>query len=147
MRIGIGFIVFLMAANASAQLSLSNLEWLLGSWNRTNAKPGRSGVEIWTKKSDQEFAGKGINLRGTDTTFVEKLKIISRDSKIYYVADVPENKEPVLFELTSLIGMNVTFENPSHDFPKKINYELMGDKLKATISGNGKAIDYWFERK
>ena len=136
-----------MAVHANAQTSLSKLEWLLGSWNRTNAKPGRTGVEVWSKISNQEFIGKGINLRGTDTTFVEKLKLIIRDNKIYYVADVPENKEPVLFEMTLQSGTNVTFENPKHDFPKKITYELSGNKLKATISADGKSIDYLFERK
>ena len=140
-------IILAVTAQVSAQTSLINLEWLLGSWSRTNVKPGRSGVEIWTKISGNEFVGKGINLRGTDTTFVEKLKLISRDNKIYYVADVPENKEPVLFEMTAQTGMSVTFENPIHDFPKKISYELNGNKLKATISGDGKSIDYLFERK
>ena len=131
----------------SAQSPLSKLEWLLGEWNRTNAKPGRSGVEIWKKTSSQEFVGKGINLRGADTTFVEKLKLIVKDNKTFYVADVPENKAPVLFEMTSVSASTVTFENPSHDFPKKISYELNGNKLKATISGDGKSIDYLFEKR
>lgn len=140
-------LVAMFSIQASAQSSLSDLTWLLGSWNRTNAKQGRSGLELWTKISDKEFTGKGINLKGTDTTFIEKLKLISRDNKIYYVADVPENKEPVLFEMTAQSGTHVAFENPKHDFPKKITYDLDGNKLKATISGNGKSIDYWFERK
>lgn len=104
-------------------------------------------MEIWVKKSNKEFVGKGINLKGLDTSFVEKLKLIVRENKIYYVADVPENKEPVLFEMTDQTGTQVTFENPNHDFPKKIVYELNDRKLKATISGNGKSIDYFFERK
>ena len=33
------------------------------------------------------------------------------------------------------------------DFPKKITYRLVGDKLKATISGNGKLSDYLFIKK
>ena len=136
-----------VAFQSTAQTSLSKLEWLIGSWARTNAKAGRSGVEVWMKTSDQEFVGKGINLRGTDTTYVEKLKLISRNNKIYYVADVPENKEPVLFEMTSQTGTNVVFENPAHDFPKKIAYNLDGSKLKATISGDGKSIDFLFEKK
>lgn len=140
-------IALLASLQVTAQSSLTKLEWLLGNWNRTNAKSGRTGIEIWEKISDSEFIGKGINLRGTDTTFVEKLKIISRDNKIFYVADVPENREPVLFEATSTATNTVTFENPKHDFPKKISYELDGSKLKATISGDGKSIDYLFERK
>jgi hypothetical protein len=137
----------LLVTSIYAQTDLTKLEWLTGSWNRTNAKPGRSGVEIWQKNSNTEFVGKGINLKGTDTVFVEKLKIIVKDGAVFYVADVPQNKEPVLFKATSVTASSVVFENPQHDFPKKITYEVDGKKLKATISGDGKAMDYWFERK
>lgn len=148
MKLPVLQIIALVAVlNVQAQSNLSKLEWLLGSWNRTNAKPGRSGLEIWKRISEAEFVGRGINLRGVDTTFVEKLKIISREDRIFYVADVPENKEPVLFEATSLSQMSVTFENPKHDFPKKISYELIDSKLKATVSGDGKSIDYLFNRR
>ena len=143
----IGFVFLLASTQAAAQSSLTKMQWLLGDWIRTNAKPGRSGLEVWEKISDTEFIGRGINLRGTDTTFVEKLKIICLENKIFYVADVPENKEPVFFEASSFSPTSVTFENVKHDFPKKISYELTGTNLKATISGDGKSIDYWFERK
>src|SRR5688572_2068409 len=98
------FLIILPAGTVRAQPDLSKLDWLMGTWNRTNAKPGRSGVEIWQKVSSTELIGRGINLKGTDTTFVEKLNIILKDKDIYYVADVPENKEPVLFRLTSSSG-------------------------------------------
>jgi hypothetical protein len=143
------FLLLLLASSITlqAQTDLSKLTWLTGTWNRTNAKPGRSGVEIWEKTSNTEFIGRGINLKGADTTFVEKLKIIVKENDIYYVADVPENKEPILFKLTNSTNSSLTFENPQHDFPKKINYELAATKLKATISGDGKSMDYWFEKK
>lgn len=137
----------LLLTSTYAQTDLSQLEWLLGHWNRTNAKPGRSGVERWQKNSATEFVGRGINLKGTDTVFVEKLKIMVKEDAVFYVADVPQNSEPVLFKATSMTASSVVFENPQHDFPKKIAYELDGKKLKATISADGKAIDYWFERK
>lgn len=136
----------ILMVSSYAQTDLKNLEWLTGSWSRTNAKPGRSGVEIWKHVSPTEMVGRGINLKGVDTTFVEKLKIIVKGAEIFYVADVPQNKEPVLFKATSVTNSSVVFENPRHDFPKKIAYEFDGQKLKATISGDGKSIDYWFER-
>jgi Domain of unknown function (DUF6265) len=144
------FILLLMlplAFSANAQSNLNGLNWLNGEWLRTNAKPGRSGIEIWKKDSDSLMIGRGINMRGRDTTFVERLKVIVKDNLIYYVADVPQNKEPILFKLTSQSSTSLVFENPKHDFPKKISYELLGKKLKATISGDGKSIEYWFEGK
>jgi hypothetical protein len=136
----------ILITSAYAQTDLKNLEWLTGNWTRTNAKPGRSGFEIWERVSLTEMKGRGINLKGTDTTFVEKLKIVVKDGSVFYVADVPQNKEPVLFKATSVTNSSIVFENPQHDFPKKIAYEFDGQKLMATISGDGKSIDYWFEK-
>jgi Domain of unknown function (DUF6265) len=141
------FLFIISFSSSYAQTDLKKLDWLVGSWTRTNAKPGRSGVEVWQKTSNREMIGRGINLKGTDTSFVEKLKIMVKDNTIYYVADVPENKEPVLFKLTSQTENKFVFENAQHDFPKKISYQLIENKLKATISGDGKEIEYWFGRK
>lgn len=123
------------------------INWVIGTWYRTNAKPGRSGIEKWEITSANELRGFGINLQGKDTTFVEKLRIIIKDDNIVYVADVPENQKPVYFKLTEISDTGFVCENPEHDFPKKISYQLEGKKLKAQISGDGKAIDYLFEKK
>lgn len=126
---------------------IHDVEWLTGTWTRTNAKPGRSGVEIWNAPANKQMIGKGINLKGADTTFVEKLKIVEMDGKLFYVADVPENKTEVPFGFTALTKNSFVCENPSHDFPKKIEYTRDGNQLKAVISGNGKSIEYLFQRK
>lgn len=140
-------LLMLIVVGAQAQTDLSKLEWLIGSWNRTNAKPGRTGVETWKKISATEFVGLGVSLKGTDTTFVEKLKIIVKDNAIFYVADVPENKSAVFFRAISVNSKSVVFENLKHDFPKKITYEFDGSKLKATTSADTKIQEFWFERK
>jgi hypothetical protein len=134
------------SANAAALSDFNKLSWLTGTWNRTNTKPGRTAHERWEKTGNTEMQGWGVNLKGQDTLFVEKLKLVIKDDHLYYVADVPENKQPVYFKLTEITKESFVCENPDHDFPKKITYLLEGTKLKATISGNGKAIDYWFER-
>ena len=142
------FIFFSTVCSAqSTSADLKQLQWLEGEWNRTNAKPGRSGIKKWITNSPTEMQGWGISLRGTDTAFVEKLKIIVKDNHVYYVADVPQNKGVVLFKLTKTTGNEFVFENPEHDFPKQITYTKEGAKLKASISGNGKVIDYLFEKK
>lgn len=137
-------LILLAATQVKAQ-DISKVEWLVGTWTRTNAKPGRSGVEVW-KKVGNELVGRGISLKGADTTFVEKLKITTKDGKLFYVSDVPENKEPTWFGFTSVAERNFSVEDPKHDFPKKITYEVDGKNLKATISGDGKSIEYLFER-
>jgi hypothetical protein len=86
-------------------------------------------------------------MQGEDTVFVEKIKIVVKDRELYYVADVPENKEPVYFKIVELGTTGFVCENPAHDFPKKISYQLSGADLKAQISGDGKSIDYLFTKQ
>ena len=131
----------------SKQTDVSAVQWLVGEWTHTNAKPGRSGVEIWSKISQAELKGSGISLRGSDTTFVEKLRIITKDGGLFYAADVPENKGEVLFRITELKDESFVCENPQHDFPKKITYTLTGTQLRVIVSGGDKSIEYLFVRK
>jgi len=122
------------------------LSWLEGTWIRMYAKPGRNSNERWIRISGTEWQGFGLSMKGQDTAVLEKLKLIIKDDSIYYVADVPENNQPVYFKLTEISENAYTCENVEHDFPKKIIYQRDGKKLKATISGNGTSIDYWFEK-
>jgi Domain of unknown function (DUF6265) len=135
------------AQTASKKADVSQVQWLVGKWARTGMKPGRSGYETWTNRNSSELMGRGVMLKGADTAFVEKIKIVVKDSELYYVADVPENKSEVYFKVTELKANSFTCENPQHDFPKKIAYSVEGDVLKATISGDGKVIDYWFKKE
>jgi hypothetical protein len=133
--------------NLTREQELKKLSWLEGTWNRTNVKIRSSASERWVKTDQGDFQGWGVTMSGSDTSFVEKLKIIIKDNEVYYVADVPDNKELTYFKFIELTATGFICENPEHDFPKKISYQLNGSKLKATISGNGKSIDYFFERK
>ncbi|HRI79857.1 MAG TPA: DUF6265 family protein [Cyclobacteriaceae bacterium] len=132
---------------APSPSELKKLQWLEGTWTRTNAKPGRSGSERWVKVSENEWRGWGVSMSGNDTTFVEKLKLVIHDGTICYAADVPENKNIVYFKFTELTDSRFTCENPEHDFPKKIAYERTGNQLKAIVSGDGKSLEYFFEKK
>lgn len=135
--------------NTSKQVlvNFNKLKWLEGTWNRTNNKPGKSGTERWVKTSSQELRGWGVAMKGSDTVFVEKLRILIKEDNVFYIADVPENEKLVYFKLTEISDSDFVCENPDHDFPKKIAYHLDGNKLKATVSGDGKSIEYLFERK
>ncbi len=122
------------------------LEWLTGNWRMINSKKGMSGTESWTKISDSAFTGTGITLHGSDTAALEKLKIIKKGKDIFYIADLRENKEPVYFRMIKITSHEFVCENQEHDFPKMISYKKENNMLTATISGNGKSIDYLFEK-
>lgn len=127
--------------------NFKKLKWMEETWSRTDSKPGQSGHERWLKSSPHELRGYGVTMRDQDTLFVEKLRILIKEDNLYYVADVPENQKPVFFKLTEISNSGFVCENPDHDFPKKITYQLEGNNLKATISGNGKSMDFLFKKE
>jgi hypothetical protein len=144
--ITISFLSEAQSVTASAD-NLKKLDWITGTWNRLDMKPNKSGSERWEKISPTEWQGWGVSMRGKDTSFVEKLRIIAKDNLIFYVADVKGNKDIVYFQFASLGDDHFVCENPAHEFPKRIEYKLRGNQLQASISGDGKTIPYLFEKK
>jgi Domain of unknown function (DUF6265) len=141
-----GLSVSLFAQIPSPKENFKKLTWIEGTWIRTNAKPGKTAYEQWNKSGEFTLRGKAFGIKGSDTTIFERTNLIIKDDAIYYVADVPENGKEVLFKLTSVTQDGFVCENPAHDFPKKISYQLTGSDLKATISGDGKSFDYLFTK-
>ncbi|MEQ8361234.1 MAG: DUF6265 family protein [Cyclobacteriaceae bacterium] len=138
------FTLLACSASSSLQDDFIKINWLKGYWERVNAKEGRSAHERWEEVSDQELKGWGVSMRGSDTAFMEVLRIVVKDGALHYVADVPENPNPVFFKFTSIDETGFICENPVHDFPKKIEYQLRGDTLKAITSGDGKELVFDF---
>ena len=66
----------------------------------------------------------------------EFLCIVERDGGLVYTA-MPNGRQPATdFVLTSLTDDTATFENPTHDFPKKIQYVRKADgSMEAVVSG------------
>ena len=124
---------------------ISSLKWLEGSWQRENTKPGTTAFEIW-EWNKKTLTGIGFTLEKSDTVFVERLRIVAKDENLFYVADVAHNPEPTYFKITSVNKTGFTSENPAHDFPKKIEYTLDGNRMVSTISGDGKEIPFIFTK-
>ena len=63
----------------------------------------------------------------------EFLRIVERDGGLVYIAQ-PGGASPTEFVLTELGAKRAVFENPRHDYPKRIVYELSAEGgLSATI--------------
>ena len=126
-----------------AQSEWKKLEWLEGSWIRID---GRRGLETWKRKASSEWLGVGMSIHDRDTTVTERIRLIEKEGTIFYEADVKENEAPVRFRMTAIGERHFVCENPEHDFPKKISYDFDGAVLRATISGNGRSVEYKFQR-
>jgi hypothetical protein len=63
----------------------------------------------------------------------EYLRIVERDGGLVYFAQ-PGGAKATEFVLTELSPTRAVFDNPRHDYPKRIVYELSADGgLSATI--------------
>ena len=134
-------------AQEANKQKFEKLDWLTGTWIRTNAGAGKSGYETWNKVSDSKLSGKGITLKGKEVIFTENLELIVKGNDIFYVVTVSGETKPVYFKLTAVSDNGFTCENPQHDFPKKITYSRSGNHIKAVISGDGRSVDYLFLRQ
>jgi hypothetical protein len=131
-------------AQKGASSQFKKLHWLAGRWESTDNKPGQTGSETWSAVSAGKMSGFAVTLKGKDTVFVEHSTLEIKGSDIFYNAQVTGSAKPVPFKLTSVTDDSFVCENPQHDFPKKIAYKLTGNRIYATISGNGKTIPYNF---
>jgi hypothetical protein len=73
-------------------------------------------------------------LQDGETVFVEHIAIEPRGEGFVYVAELPD-AAPVEFRLVERGEQWLRFENPSHDFPQRIEYRRDGNVLHAEISG------------
>jgi hypothetical protein len=121
-------------------------EWLLGTWRSLGSKSAT--FESWTV--DQNHSWKGISWRMVegDTVVLEQMALISRPDGLFFIADVPHNEKPIEFKAITITKTKYVFENPTHDFPKRIiYYRSKNDTLRARIEGDGKILDFIFIRE
>lgn len=119
-----------------------------GTWKLVN-KPL---YESWSPEG-KDFMGKVILVKNNDTIIRETIQLILSDTACIYRVRVPDQNEgkPVDFLLRDVEGKMVVFENPFHDFPTSIQYELKSkDTLVARtfgiIKGKEKKIEFRYLR-
>ena len=107
---------------------------LEGTW-KMKTKKGFL-CEEWKKMNKNYMQSRGYMIKGTDTTINERVALTRTKDDIYYTSTVEDQneKKPVAFKLTSANGHVFIFENPVHDFPRRIVYDLVTpDSLHAYI--------------
>lgn len=115
---------------------LNKMEWLVGNWEQK--LPDGLVSESWIKENDSTFTGKSYFTKEEDTIHLESIVLTQKDDELLYIPTVSgqNNDEPVTFKMKSDIENSFSFENPTHDYPKKITYKKVSDtSLIATISG------------
>ena len=128
-------------AKAQKRPAAKDIAWLQGTWEM---KSGNSVTyEEWSRVDDTTYIGRSYAVKGSDTMIFETIRIVQRNGVLQYIPTVRNQNggEPVPFNCTGKKGNKLIFENPQHDFPKKITYApSSANALTAEISGlrNGK---------
>lgn len=114
---------------------LGRLAWLAGCWERrAGATVSR---EIWSPPLGDLMVGASVSARDGRARAWEHLRIQSRDGNPVYIA-LPSGQRQAEFPATAVSDSAVAFENPEHDFPRKITYRRRGsDSLVARVEGPG----------
>ncbi|MEZ5959186.1 MAG: DUF6265 family protein [Hyphomonadaceae bacterium] len=133
----------LSACGATAQNPERSMpEWMSGYWL---ACDGGETAETWIGAGRDTLVGANLSDGG-----YEFLRIATNESgQIAYYSMPGGRSPPTEFILTGHANQRAVFENPTHDFPKRIIYERDGDVLTARIDGGGEsghAIEWRFQR-
>lgn len=137
----------ILAPSLLAQDKVDRLAWLAGHWSGAAGKALTE--EHWISPAGGAMLGLSRTIARQRMASFEFLRIEERTDGVYYVAQ-PQGRPPVDFKLTRSGPKLAVFENPAHDHPKIISYELTGPgALLATIEGDekGKHIKMSFPMK
>lgn len=122
-------VLALCACGATAQDPSRGMpEWMSGYWL---ACEGGETAENWIGAGRGTLLG--ANLSGGGYEF---LRIAENESGDVVYYSMPGGRSPPTeFVLTGHADQRAVFENPAHDFPKRVIYERDGDVMTARIDG------------
>jgi hypothetical protein len=131
--------------------TLADISWIAGDWQTPPTMSGgrRQIEEHWTGVAGGTMMGMSRTVAGDKTVEFEYVRIEQRADGIYYVAHPKARCPGTDFKLTRASATEAVFENPQHDFPKRIIYrKTADDSLTASIDGGEgtKAMSFAFRR-
>lgn len=125
-----------------AQDQLNSLGFLSGTWKMEN----KENYENWKGVNDSLLEGSAYKMKAGKKVTTEYFSIKALSGKIIYQARVPNqnNGKAVDFELNENLRDKYSFENLSHDFPKKIQYTKLNDTtiFVEVLGANDKGFSY-----
>ena len=120
-----------IALPAPAKAAMGDLAWLAGAWVGTRG--AASIEERWSPPLGGAMLAVSRTVSRDKMSAFEYLRIVERDGGLVYIAQ-PGGRTPTEFVLTELSKTRAVFENPRHDSPQRIVYELSAEGgLSASI--------------
>lgn len=139
-----------IALPAPAKAALGDLAWLAGAWTGTRGSAGTTSIEErWSPPLGGAMLAVSRTVSRGKMVAFEFLRIVERDGGLVYIAQ-PGGAAPTEFVLTEWSATRAVFENPRHDSPQRIVYELSTDgRLTASIgfARGGRPQRFEFKRE
>ena len=144
LMIGLGSINILAQ---EAKPTLQSVAFISGCWEINIPERKRLTTEQWMSPVGNAMIGMSRTIRADKMSGFEHLRIVLDDTGIYYFSKPSENKEETQFKLVKWAANDVTFENPTHDFPQRIIYKLVSPttltaRIEGTMNGKMNGIDF-----
>lgn len=132
------FLVNPQSMRAQEAGRVQQLRWLLGQWTQSTSRSITH--ETWEDVGGGVFRGSGRVLSAADRVerSRESLLLAEMADDVYYIAKVKSNPYRVPFKLVDSSAQHAVFENPDHDFPKRLEYRRTEQGgLNVTVSDGG----------
>lgn len=98
--------------------------FLQGTWKTEN----KENYEHWDHVNNETFKGFSYKISDGQIVISEYLEISKKGNEVIYTATVLRQNEGKGIDFKLVESENsLTFENPAHDFPKKIVYQKLSD--------------------
>lgn len=130
------------ATDATAQSAdgIAAMAWLAGCWDFDEA--GEGSGEFWTAPAGKTMLGLNRTVKDGRTIAYEFLRIAEDEQgRLSFVAS-PSGQATTSFGLVEIGDREAIFENPAHDFPRRIIYRRDGDDSVIAIA-EGPDGDGW----
>ena len=130
---------------APTRAAIDDMASLAGAWVGTR-NSGASSEERWSPPLGGAMLGVSRTVSRGKMSAFEYLRIVERDGGLVCIAQ-PGGNPPTEFVLTTLTTTRAVFDNPRHDYPKRIVYERSAEgDLSATIGfmkgGSPRRLEY-----
>ena len=141
--------ITLAFASCNAYADISDLRWMTGCWAATGQESGS--IEQWSSPAGGTMFGFSRVVSNGKTVAFEYLRIVTEERGVIALIASPSGQETARFELKEMSENKVVFENPDHDFPQTIIYQLDVDenlvgRIEGSIDGAPRAADFPMKR-
>jgi hypothetical protein len=131
-------------ASPQAIAAVESLSWMAGSWH--GEFMGGRFEATYTSGAGGKLLSTSKSFEGTQVGFFE-FEVFEARNEDVVLTPHPMGRAAESFKLTKSDGKKAVFENPAVEFPRKLVYQIVDERLVITLTGdqNGKPTKWVFD--